>query len=92
LTPFRQWRARHLFGGWVAYWIALLAVTAWRPLLEYWRISRSPTGHGSVAYTYSGGMLALALWIAGPPLLLFVVWVATRDRVPEPERVEERLR
>ncbi len=64
-----------------AYWIALLAVVAWRPLVEYWRISRSPTGHGSVGFGYSGGTLPLALWIAGPPLVLFVLWLATRTRV-----------
>jgi hypothetical protein len=73
----------------MAYWVALLAVVAWRPLTEYWRISRSPSGHGSVNYTYSGGLLPLALWIAGPPLVLFVLWLATRSNAPE--RVGERM-
>ena len=91
MIPLRQWRARHLFLGWTAYWVALLAAVAWRPLLEYWRITRSPTGHGSVGYTYSGGPLQLALWIAGPPLVLFVLWLATRTRADERtagERIE----
>jgi hypothetical protein len=83
VIPLRQWRATHLFRAWLAYWVALLAVVAWRPLLEYWRITSSPTGHGSVGYTYSGSMLSLALWIAGPPLALFVMWLATRTRVPD---------
>ena len=93
MIPFRQWRARHLFRSWVAYWVALLGVVAWRPLLEYWRISHSATGHGSVGYSFSGSMLSMALWIAGPPLVLFVLWLATRTR--EPERAEypdERMR
>lgn len=64
----------------MAYWVALLAVVAWRPLMEYWRISRSPTGHGTVRFGYSGGTLPLALWIAGPPLVLFALWLATRTR------------
>ena len=80
MIPLRRWRAQHLFRSWIAYWLVLLAVVAWRPLLEYWRITRSPSGHGSIGYTYSGGMLALALWIAGPPLVLFLVWLATRSR------------
>ena len=84
MLPFRQWRASHLVRAWVVYWVALLAVTAWRPLTEYWRLSRSGTGHGTVTYGYSGGLLPLALWIAGPPLVMFVVWVATRERVREP--------
>jgi hypothetical protein len=97
VTPFRRWRAQHLFRSWVAYWCALLAFVAWRPLLEYWKISHSPSGHGTVGYSYSGGPLQLALWIAGPPLLLFIVWVATRSRTPdrmqEPEMdVRERHR
>ena len=79
MLPLRQWRASHLFRAWMAYWVALLAVVAWRPLTEYWRISRS-NGHGTVGYSYSGGLLPLALWIAGPPLVMFVVWVATRER------------
>lgn len=93
MIPFRQWQARHLFRSWVAYWVALLGVVAWRPLVEYWRITRSASGHGTVGYTYSGGMLALALWIAGPPLLVFLVWLTTRDRSRArlPERPDERM-
>jgi hypothetical protein len=76
----RRWRAAHLFGSWIAYWILLIAYTAWRPLLEFWRINRTPGGHGSVSYTYSGSPLRAALWIAGPPLALFLLWIATRTR------------
>jgi hypothetical protein len=71
------------------YWVGLLATVAWRPLLGYWRIARSAEGHGTVGYTYSGGMLPLALWIAGPPLLLFLLWLATRSRVEHAETVND---
>jgi hypothetical protein len=90
VLPLRQWRAAHLFRAWLVYWVGLLAVAAWRPLVEYWRITRSPTGHGSVGYTYSGGMLPLALWIAGPPLVVFAIWLATRSRTPE-KHMGERM-
>ena len=80
MLPLREWRATHLVRSWVAYWVVLLAAVAWRPLVDYWRISRSPSGHGSVGVTYTGGMLPLVLWIAGPPLVLFFLWLGTRSR------------
>lgn len=82
MLSIRRWRASHLFRVWIAYWILLFGYIAWRPLLEYWRITRSPSGHGSVGYSYSGSMLRAALWIAGPPLALFVLWLVTRTREP----------
>jgi len=75
----------------MVYWLALLAVAAARPLIEYWRITTSASGHGTIQYSFSGDLLPLALWIAGPPLALFAVWVATRSRAPEPQ-VDERVR
>jgi hypothetical protein len=92
VVSIRRWRASQLFVSWVAYWILLVAYIAWRPLLEYWRITRSPSGHGSVGYTYSGGLLRAALWIAGPPLALFLLWIATRTREsrrPRPDDVRD---
>jgi hypothetical protein len=86
----RRWQARHLFLSWTAYWFGLLAFVAWRPLVEYWRITRSPSGHGSVGFTYSGGALQAALWIAGPPLVIFLAWLATRSRGVERAPVRER--
>lgn len=83
MLPLRRWRATHLVRAWVVYWAALLAVVAWHPFVEYWRISHSATGHGNVSYSYSGGLLPLALWIGGPPLALFLMWLATRTRVDQ---------
>jgi hypothetical protein len=86
----RRWHARQLIQSWIAYWFALLAFFAWRPILEYWRITRSASGHGSVNLTFSGDPLHGALWIAGPPLVIFLVWLATRTRTGEREQVPER--
>jgi hypothetical protein len=87
MISIRRWQARHLFTAWGLYWAGLLAVAATRPLVEYWRITRLPGGHGTIKYTFDGGMLAPSLWIAGPPLVLFLIWLATRER----QRVDERV-
>jgi hypothetical protein len=42
----------------------------------------------ALAYTGSASMLSIALWIAGPPLLLWVIWMATRTR---PQPAHERI-
>ena len=89
MISIRRWQARHLFLSWTAYWFALLAFVTWRPLVEYWRITRSPGGHGTVGLTYSGGALQAALWIAGPALLIFLAWLGTRTRHVARERVRE---
>ena len=90
MISIRRWQARHLFVAWGLYWAGLLAVVASRPLLEYWRLKRS-SGHGTINYTFEGDMLAPSLWIAGPPLVLFVIWLATRSRVPTTQGVDERI-
>ena len=87
MISIRRWQARHLFIAWGVYWAGLLAVVAARPLIEYWRITRLPGGHGTIKYTFDGGMLAPSLWIAGPPLALFLIWLATRERQRTGERV-----
>ena len=75
----RDWSSRRLFVSWVVYWGILLLVFAWRQLWRFVRLQLSDQ-HGSVNLSYSGSLLSLALWVAGPPLLLFVVWLATRRR------------
>jgi hypothetical protein len=40
-------------------------------------------------WTGTTSFTTMALWFAGPPLLLFLVWLATR-RAPVPERDPER--
>ena len=65
MLPLRQWRATHLFRAWMVYWAALLAVAAWRPLVEYWRISRSATGRPILLpVALAAGLLAEAETLA----------------------------
>jgi hypothetical protein len=40
-----------------------------------------PTG---VAWQGSASVMSIVLWAAGPPLLLFLLWLAVRPRVAEP--------
>ena len=42
----------------------------------------------SMAYTGSASLLSIALWVAGPPLLLFALWAATRS---SPAAARERI-
>lgn len=75
----RSWGIGRLFASWIAYWVLLIIVSARRPLLEYWRLRRS-SAHGTVSWSFSGGMMELALWVVGPPLLIWIVWLVTRRR------------
>jgi hypothetical protein len=42
---------------------------------------------GATAVSGSASFLSIALWIAGPPLLMWALWVATRTRPVARERV-----
>ncbi|HEX6059965.1 MAG TPA: hypothetical protein VFZ11_13225 [Gemmatimonadaceae bacterium] len=75
----RRWSHRELLGSWVAYWIGLIAVVAAPAFLEWWRLQRTGA-HGSVSVTVDAGAVEMALWIAGPPLLVFVLWLLARPR------------
>ena len=44
---------------------------------------------GSDTWSHSMSLTAMTLWFAGPPLLLFIVWLVTR-RAPVAEREAER--
>lgn len=103
-----RWRAKHLLGAWVAYWIALFAVTLSPALVATIRAVSGPAGHGKIDVSSDGGSLvaritgdgvawsgstslaSIALWIAGPPLLLWLVWLVTR-RVPASESEPYRI-
>ena len=75
----RRWSHRELLGSWVAYWIGLLAVIAAPAFFEWWRLQRTD-GHGSVSVVVDAGAVEMALWIAGPPLIVFVLWLLARPR------------
>ena len=42
---------------------------------------------GATSVLASATFLSIALWIAGPPLLLWALWIATRSRPVARERV-----
>lgn len=44
---------------------------------------------GTQTWTHATSVTTMAFWFAGPPLLLFLVWLVTR-RAPEPARGPER--
>jgi hypothetical protein len=44
---------------------------------------------GAQSWTQSMSLTAMTLWFAGPPLVLFLVWLATR-RAPVAQRDPER--
>lgn len=75
----RRWGHRQLLGSWVAYWVGLLAVIAAPAVAQWWRLQRT-SEHGTVTLEISAGALEMALWIAGPPLLLALLWLAVRPR------------
>ena len=78
--PVRRRVVGRLFAAWMLYWAALLLVQAWPLARAWWRVKRSG-GHGTISVSYSGGLAEAALWIAGPPLLMVVVWLLwTRRR------------
>ena len=55
MLPVRRWRATHLLGAWILYWVALAAVVLWRPALVAWRISRLPAGHSNAGLSFGDG-------------------------------------
>jgi hypothetical protein len=75
----RRWSHRELLGSWVAYWIGLFAVIAAPAFLEWWRLQRTGA-HGRVSVVVDAGAVEMALWIAGPPLVVFVLWLLARPR------------
>ena len=75
----RRWGPRELVASWVVYWTILLVVALWPAIMGWWRIQNT-TGHGSVSLSLSWEGLRTAWWIAGPPLLMWLVWVRTRPK------------
>jgi hypothetical protein len=45
------------------------------------------TQAGRTLWSGSNHLLALAAWIAGPPLLLWLIWATQRTRAQSPDRV-----
>ena len=92
----RGWRPRQLLLSWVVYWIVALLVAIWRVTSDpdahgsisagvtdglFTMTVSEPTG---VVWQGSASMMSILLWFAGPPLLLFLLWLAVRPRAAEP--------
>jgi hypothetical protein len=104
MLSLRRWRAPHLLGAWVAYWVLLTLVVLGRPLLMLREITSLPDRRGSAnvslgdegfeaklvadgatAWEGHASLTAVLLWIAIPPLLIWLVWLAARPRPTAPE-------
>ena len=102
-----RWKATHLLGAWVVYWIALVFVKLGPGIASALRVINGPKDHGSinvsmndgtfvakvigdgVQWTGSASLMSIVLWLCGPPLLLWLLWLVTR-RAPTPAREAER--
>lgn len=78
----RRLRVWHLVTSWLLYWAALFLVEFWRPLVTYWRVTRTPGAQGSASFEVSGNPFEIALWIFGPPIVLTAIWLFLRRAQP----------
>lgn len=100
MLSIRQWRPRHLFRAWLAYWVGLAGVTLAPAIQAILRVS-GPPGKGSASLGFNDGvwnlvvtnangpgwsgsasMGSVAFWLAGPPLVLWALWLITRPQRP----------
>ena len=77
----RSWGLKHLVTSWVVYWVLLLAVLLAPVARQWWELERGG-GHGTITQSYAGGGLAAVLLFVGPPLVLTLLWLASRPRHP----------
>ena len=52
----RRWRAQHLLGAWIVYWLALAAVTLGPAARAVWRMRGAPKNTASAALNLNNGM------------------------------------
>jgi hypothetical protein len=77
----RNWGLGRLVASWIVYWVVLLALGLAPVARQYWAIRRAD-GHGTIDFTWSGSSLQMVLLVVGPPLLVTLLWLATRPRRP----------
>jgi len=94
----RSWSAGKLFASWIGYWILLIAIgPIWRARhaeadkgslnmsLGSDGFSFNVLKDGATLFSRSIHLLPLALLVAGPPLLIWVLWFATRSKRSAPD-------
>lgn len=81
LFSLSRWRPVHLLASWVAYWVALLAVTLGPAIPAILRATR-PDGHGEISASFGSGVLSLVVKEAGRttfsgsvPTLVAALWL-----------------
>jgi hypothetical protein len=81
LSP-RRWRAHHLLGAWIVYWVALIAVTLGPGVLAVLRIRGAPENTSSVNFNLGDQGLngdiksyGATLWSAHASLGAVVLWL-----------------
>ena len=75
----QSWGVRQLVASWVLYWIALVIFAAAPTIWRIWSL-RQTSEHGEVTWSWEGGLLPAVLLVLGPPLLVTIVWLATRPK------------
>jgi hypothetical protein len=81
LRSLSKWKPKHLLLSWVAYWVALTAVTLGPAIAAAWRISRVPTG-ASISASINNTVLNLSMtandatvWAASASLPVISLWI-----------------
>jgi hypothetical protein len=88
----------------VAYWAGLAVVALRTPVQLFRHLRQQSPGHATMGYTDRWGfavtldghpvwqshvsLLTATLWIAGPPLLLWLAWLITTGRRARARRLE----
>lgn len=94
MLSLRRWRPGHLLLAWGAYWVGLALATLGPALPAILRATSGQgsitagvgdegvrlvvSEAGRTLWSGTASVSSIALWIAGPPLVLWVVWLARR--------------
>jgi hypothetical protein len=77
-----RWRAKHLLGAWVLYWIVLVLVKLGSGLLAASRVLSAPKGHGRIDVSMNDGVLTANIlgdavhWTGSASFMSIVLWLS----------------
>jgi len=81
LFSLSRWRPVHLFGGWVAYWFALLLVAV-GPAIPAILRATAPTAHGEINASFGDAVFSLTVkqsgqitWSGSVHALTAALWI-----------------